>query len=397
MDASALYSNSLNRAPEKGYRALLIGTYGLNRRNDQRSQHLSLQELFRLCDTAGVRNMFHHFMQVASPDPKIYFHKGNLNKIMESINRGGINLLVVDANLKPNQLRNLEETLKVRVLGRIELILDIFAMRARSKPAALQVELAQLTYILPRLKGLGGVLSRQGGGIGSRGPGETMLETDRRHIRRRIEKIKKEMASQERHRENTRKNRILPRFAIVGYTNAGKSTLINELSNTPKKVLAEDRLFATLDSFSRQVYLGSADYRPIRSIITDTVGFIRNLPASVVAAFQATLEEIRHTDAIILVLDSSSPQMNEEYDIVLQELERLEIVEQRILLFMNKSDLLFKEQREQLERRFPEAIWGSAKEKKGAEDLRRALFDFVSNELREEWQYESRSEKETPV
>ena len=120
MDASALYSNSLNRAPEKGYRALLIGTYGLNRRNDQRSQHLSLQELFRLCDTAGVRNMFHHFMQVASPDPKIYFHKGNLNKIMESINRGGINLLVVDANLKPNQLRNLEETLKVRVLGRIE-------------------------------------------------------------------------------------------------------------------------------------------------------------------------------------------------------------------------------------------------------------------------------------
>lgn len=397
MDASALYSNSLDKAPATGYRALLIGIYGLRGFQDKRVQHLSLQELFRLCDTAGVSSMFHHFLQVQSPNAKTFFYKGNLDKIAESIKRGGINLLVVDASLKPNQLRNLEETLKVRVLGRIELILDIFAMRAQSKPAALQVELAQLTYILPRLKGLGGVLSRQGGGIGTRGPGETMLETDRRHIRRRIEKIKKEMVSQERHRRNTRKNRALPRFAVVGYTNAGKSTLINELSSNPKKVFAEDRLFATLDPFSRQVFLGFDQYKPVRSILTDTVGFIRNLPASVVTAFQATLEEIRYTDALVLVLDASSPQLDEEYEIVMNELNRLEVKEQRIFIFMNKVDLLFPEQRAQLESMFPEAFWGSAKEKKGAEQLREALFEFVNTELKEEWSHQAKSSKEAPI
>ena len=282
-----------------------------------------------------------------------------------------------DCNLKAGQLRSLEEILEIRVIGRIELILDIFAMRAKTKASALQVELAQLMYILPRLKGLGGVLSRLGGGIGTRGPGESMLETDRRHIRKRIEKIKQELQKYSTHLANTRKNRSTLTFSLVGYTNAGKTSLVNRLSSSPKKLFAEDRLFATLDSFSRKVYLGQIDGRPGYCVVTDTIGFIQNLPASLVAAFRSTLEEIIFTDAVIMVVDASSSRLVEEIRVVEAELESIGALDKPRILFFNKEDLVFKDDRLELEKNFPEAIWGSTLNKAGVASLRQKLYEFL--------------------
>lgn len=379
MDASSLYKSSLQTKPKDSYHALLIGQYGSDYYPDKEQQEESLRELYLLCDTAGITHMIDLFYHIPAINPRIFFTEGLLQEIKEFVKREELNLLVVDAALKPAQLRNLEEDLKVQVVGRIELILDIFAMRARTKASALQVELAQLTYILPRLKGLGGVLSRQGGGIGTRGPGETMLETDRRHIRRRIQKIQKELESVSKHRANTRKNRDVPTFALVGYTNAGKSTFLNRLSSSSKKVFAEDRLFATLDSFSRQVYLGQVDYKPFYGIITDTVGFIRNLPASLVAAFNSTLEEITYTDAIIIVLDASSSQLEAELEVVYGELERLSIDDKPTFIYLNKEDLIMPALKERLSEKYPDAIWGSSLSKEGVQQIREKLLDYALN------------------
>ncbi|MCB1146606.1 MAG: GTPase HflX [Leptospiraceae bacterium] len=379
MDASSLYSHSLRTVEATKYIALLVGQYGSREFRDKRVQEESLRELYHLCDTAGISMMQDLFLHIHSPDPGCFLNAGMIETVKESLGEDKCNLLVVDAPLKPNQLRNLEERLKVRVIGRIELILDIFAMRAKTRAAALQVELAQLTYILPRLTGLGGVLSRLGGGIGTRGPGETMLETDRRHIRRRIQKLKEELVSVSKHRANARKNRELPTFALAGYTNAGKSTILNCLGSSPRKVIAEDRLFATLDSFSRKVYIGEKDYKPVYAMVTDTVGFIRNLPANLVAAFSSTLEEISFADAIIEVHDAASPQLEDEIHVVAAELERLHISDKERIIFFNKADLVFPEQRAELERRYPAAIWGSALQKDGVEGLRNRLRQYAED------------------
>ncbi|MDH5717429.1 MAG: GTPase HflX [Spirochaetia bacterium] len=377
MDASSLIQHKLTISSSGEYRALLIGQYGSKYYPNKEIQEESLRELYLLSDTAGISQMNDLFFHVSTPDSGTFFSKGILEKIQEMIKENNYNILIADVNLKPAQLKNLEELLKIRVLGRIELILDIFAMRAVTHESALQVELAQLTYILPRLKGLGGVLSRLGGGIGTRGPGESMLETDRRHINKRIQKIKEELKSVSKHRDNTRKNRNIMTYALVGYTNAGKTSLLNQLCSSAKKLFAEDRLFATLDSFSRKVYLGEINNKPFYSVITDTVGFIRNLPPSLSAAFQSTLEEISYTDAIILVIDASSLRLDEEIEIVHNELEKLKVNEKQKIIFFNKSDLIFPSLKRKLSKKYPNAVWGNALSKDGTKDLRKKLFELT--------------------
>ena len=321
--------------------------------------------------------MYDLFLYLPKPDSAYFFTKGLLATIEEEIQTKNLNLLIVDCELKPRQLRNLEEKLKIRVIGRIELILDIFAMRAKTKEASLQVELAQLTYILPRLKGLGEVLSRLGAGIGTRGPGESMLETDKRHIRRRIQKIKKDLKNVSCHRSNLRKNRYIPTFALVGYTNAGKTTLINQLSSSHKKLFTEDRLFATLDSFSRKIYLGDIEYKPVYAILTDTVGFIRNLPASLVASFHSTLEEIYYADIVIIVVDASHINIEDELSVVEGEIKRLGIQNKKRILFFNKSDLVFPRQMKQAKEKYTNAIWGNSLRKEGILELRQKMFELT--------------------
>jgi GTP-binding protein HflX len=230
-------------------------------------------------------------------------------------------------------VRNLEESLKCRILGRTEIILDIFARRAKSAESKIQVELAQLRYTLPRLKGLGGVLSKLGGGIGTRGPGEKMIETDRRHILRRITVLKKKLEKITRHRRLVRKSRSgQVRGAVVGYTNAGKSTLINFLARDD--LFVEDRLFATLDAYTRSVFIG--DGRKV--LLTDTVGFIRNLPANLVESFKSTLEEISEADFIIHVVDGASPDIAGSIETVNRELAALGVMEKPVIIYFNKID-----------------------------------------------------------
>jgi len=380
VDASSLYQKKL--VSKEQYRALCVGQYGSSYFPDKRSQEESLRELLMLAETAGVRTLHELFFHHDDIHPAMFFSSGQIERIRKVCTDLDLNLLFVDAQLKPNQLRNLEEELKIRVLGRIEVILDIFAMRAKTREALLQVELAQLLYILPRLKGLGGVLSRQGAtgapGIGTRGPGETMLETDRRYIRRRIQKIRSDLKDVERHRGTARQGRGIATFALVGYTNAGKSSILNALSSSSQKVFAEDKLFATLDTFSRKIYLGEQNFRPFYAVVTDTVGFIRNLPASLVAAFQSTLGEIKHADWVIEVHDASSVQLDDEMQVVHDELERLGVAEKPRLLYFNKDDLVFADVREQLTAKYPKAIWGNALSREGVAALRQQLATSAS-------------------
>lgn len=375
MDASSLYQKKL--VSTELHRALCVGQFGSSYFPDKKSQEESLRELIMLAETAGVKTVHEIFFSLCSIDPAKFFTSGQIQKIKAICEDLDLNLVFVDAQLKPNQLRNLEEELKLRVLGRVEVILDIFAMRAHTREAHLQVELAQLMYILPRLKGLGGVLSRQGAtgapGIGTRGPGETMLETDRRYIRKRIQKIQDDLKHVARHRENTRHGRKLRTFALVGYTNAGKSSALNALSSSSQRVFAEDKLFATLDTSSRKIYIGEEDFKPLYVIVTDTVGFIRNLPATLIAAFRSTLSEIQFADIVIEVHDASSSRLEDEMEVVLSELVRLKASSAPRILYFNKADLVFPEDRVTLAKKYPHAIWGHSLSKEGILPLREEI------------------------
>ncbi|MDH4200096.1 MAG: 50S ribosome-binding GTPase, partial [Spirochaetia bacterium] len=205
-------------------------------------------------------------------------------------------------------------------------------------------------------------------------------ESDRRHIRRRLVTIKKELESVSRHRANTRKKRITPSFAIAGYTNAGKTSLLNILGSSSKNLLAEDRLFATLDSYTRKVYLGEKEFRPLYATATDTVGFIRNLPVNLVAAFKSTLEEITYVDNIILVADASSVRVSEEIGVVKRELEKLNVAEKNIILFLNKDDLVLEKNRKKLVELFPEAIWGNTHNKEGVRQLKEKMYELADRQ-----------------
>ena len=295
----------------------------------------SLLELAELVKTAGAVVVGTAIQNRESIHPGTYVGKGKLQEIREMIIELGATGIVCDDELSPAQLRNMEDELDTKVMDRTLIILDIFAARASTSEGKIQVELAQLKYRLSRLVGLGTSLSRLGGGIGTRGPGEKKLEMDRRLIKTRIAQLNRELAEVRKHREVTRGQRSRNQTkvaAIVGYTNAGKSTLLNHLTNAG--VLEEDKLFATLDPTTRNLKLESGQ----EILLTDTVGFIRKLPHHLVEAFKSTLEEAKYADMIIHVVDASNPQKDKQMHIVYETLEMLGVKDKKIVTLFNKLD-----------------------------------------------------------
>lgn len=297
----------------------------------------SLEELKELAKTAGAETVGMIIQNREAIHPGTYVGKGKIEEIRELIEKLEATGVVCDEELSPAQIRNLEEALSTKVIDRTVMILDIFAKRASTKEGKIQVELAQLKYRSSRLVGLGHSLSRLGGGIGTRGPGEKKLEMDRRLIKDRISQLKSELADIERSRNTTRSlrgNSGIPVVAIVGYTNAGKSTLLNKLTNAG--ILAEDKLFATLDPTTRNLKLESGQ----QLLLTDTVGFIRKLPHHLIEAFKSTLEEAKYADIILHVVDISNKDAKLQMDIVYETLKRLGVENKTIITAFNKIDKL---------------------------------------------------------
>ena len=316
-------------------RALLAGV-GLKRKANLWSVEESLEELARLARTAGAE-VVSVITQSMDKPTNYYMGKGKLEELKDLQVETGCNLVIFDDELTPNQQRNLENALTVKVIDRTALILDIFSRRAHTREGQLQVELAQHAYLLPRLAGQWSHLERLGGGIGTRGPGESQLETDRRLIRRRIQKLKEQLEEVRRRRLSyisRRKQARLPVVSLVGYTNAGKSTLFNALSDAG--VVVQDQFFSTLDPVTRRVWLPKGG----QILLTDTVGFIHKLPPTVVAAFRATLEELREADLLLHVIDISHPKAPEQAEAVEATLEELGLGDKSRLLVVNKMDLL---------------------------------------------------------
>ncbi len=297
----------------------------------------SLLELSELAKTAGAETVGTIIQNREKIHPGTYIGKGKIEEVKEAAHRLHADCVVCDDELSPAQLSNLQDALEIKVIDRTVMILDIFAAHAFTSEGKLQVELAQLKYRAARLTGLGTSLSRLGGGIGTRGPGEKKLEMDKRLIRERISQLKAELKEMRQTREVTRKQREkshLPIAAIIGYTNAGKSTLLNRL--TGANVLAEDKLFATLDPTTRQLSLESGQ----KVLLTDTVGFIRKLPHNLIEAFQSTLEEAKYADILIHVLDASSPQVYNHMRVVYDTLKELGVKDKKIITLFNKCDRL---------------------------------------------------------
>jgi GTP-binding protein HflX len=306
------------------------------RKGSSDARHVTehLEELTRLVDTAGAEVVGRISQQIASPNPATLIGEGKVEEVAAAVAEAGATLVIFDEELSPVQGANLERELKVRVMDRPEVILDIFSTRARSHEAKLQVELAQLEYLLPRLTRMWTHLSRIRGGIGLRGPGETQLETDRRIIRQRIQGLKAKLKGVERHRENLRSGRDpMLSVSLVGYTNAGKSSILRALSGQ-HEIFVEDRLFATLDTLTREVDLGEGQ----RARVTDTVGFIRKLPHHLVASFRATLEEARAAHVLLHVVDASHPDWEGQMRVVDRVLAELDLADRPILVVFNKMD-----------------------------------------------------------
>ncbi|MDF2658733.1 MAG: GTP-binding protein HSR1-related protein, partial [Paenibacillus sp.] len=305
-----------------------------DRLSDDRVQH-SLDELIRLADSAGVEVLHSVVQSKDSIDSKWFIGKGKAEEVRDLAVQLGANTAIFDQELSGAQVRNLEHALDLKIIDRTQLILDIFAQRAKTREGFLQVELAQLSYLLPRLSGHGVNLSRLGGGIGTRGPGETKLEMDRRHIRNRISELRHSLQEVKRHRElhrERRKKTGVYQVALVGYTNAGKSTLLNRM--TSADVYAENQLFATLDPTSRALRLPSGQ----EVVLTDTVGFIQNLPHDLVAAFRATLEEVNEADLILHVVDSASEMRERQMAVVDEVLLELGAQGKPRITVFNKID-----------------------------------------------------------
>ncbi|MEK4058750.1 MULTISPECIES: GTPase HflX [Paenibacillus] len=306
---------------------------------------LSLQELVQLAETAGVEVLDVLRQNKETPDSKWFIGKGKVEELRMAADGFGANTAIFDQELSGAQVRNLEEALDLKIIDRTQLILDIFAGRAKTREGIIQVELAQLSYLLPRLSGQGKNLSRLGGGIGTRGPGESKLETDRRHIRNRIDELKRQLdevvKTRELHRERRRKSGAV-QVALVGYTNAGKSTLLKQL--TDADVYIENQLFATLDPTSRVLQLLSGK----EVVLTDTVGFIQNLPHDLVASFRATLEEVNEANLVLHVVDASSPMREEQMEVVQAILTDLGAAGKPQITLFNKSDICQPEQLEML-------------------------------------------------
>ena len=329
-----------------------------------------LAELRELVRSAGAIAVGSVWQRRERPDPALFIGPGKVDELAEQCQALTADLVIFDHDLSPAQVRNLEARLGVGVIDRSQLILDIFAQRAQSREGKLQVELAQLRYLLPRLSGRGIDLSRLGGGIGTRGPGETKLETDRRRVRRRIQELSRELAKIQQHRRIRRRRREdaqQPVIAMVGYTNAGKSTLLRTLAGAD--TLVEDRLFATLDPKTRRLPLPNG----VQALLTDTVGFIRDLPHALVAAFRATLEEVVEADLLLHVVDVSHPNAPETIRVVHQVLAELGAEHKPVVTALNKIDRLEGQPLPAAFAALPHAVPVSALHGQGLDALRQTL------------------------
>ena len=316
-------------------RAVLVGLSAHCLSREENATETTMEELEALLETAGGECVGVVLQNKDTPDPRTFIGEGKVEEVRELVENAGAGMVIFDNSLSPSQQRVLSEELKAAVMDRSALILDIFAQRARTREGRLQVELAQYQYLLPRLTGMWTHLERQEGAIGTRGPGETQLETDRRHIRRKISKLKEELEQVRRVRGVQRERRIkneVPVVAIVGYTNAGKSTLLNKL--TGADIPANDRLFDTLDTTTRTLEISDT----CTVLISDTVGFISKLPHHLVEAFKATLEELDYADLLLHVIDASNPEWREQAAVVEKLIAELGAAETPRIDVFNKSD-----------------------------------------------------------
>lgn len=362
--------------PDRRERVVLVGlARSAAQMEDAES---SLEELALLAETAGAEAVEAILQVRETPDPATYIGKGKAREVVERARALGADAVIFDDELAPAQGRNLEDLAGVnpldpdalKIIDRTGLILDVFSQHAHSAEGKLQVELAQITYMLPRLRGWGEVLSRLGGGIGTRGPGETKLEVDRRRINRRLAKLRRDLEDLERTRQIKRGRRVragVPQICLVGYTNAGKSTLLNAL--TDASVLVEDRLFSTLDPTARRVRL--ADGR--QAVLIDTVGFVRKLPHQLVQAFRSTLEETVEAELLLHVVDAAGPDPQAQVAAVDQVLNEIGARDRPRVLALNKADLIPEAIAATLSRRFPEGVFISAARSEGLEALLEVL------------------------
>ncbi len=354
-------------------RALLVGT-GIGTRSVEVAEE-SLAELARLTDTAGADAVEIVLQRRDHPDSRTYIGKGKAEELRESVKALDIDVVIFDDELSPAQQRNLEKIFEVDVVDRVALILDIFAQHAASQEGMLQVELAQLRYQMPRLRGRGGVLSQQGGGIGTRGPGETQLEVDRRRIQRRVARLERDLSELVRKRATQRKARMkipMPNVALVGYTNAGKSTVLNRI--TEAGVLVENRLFSTLDPTTRRLRLSGGEI----VLVSDTVGFVRRLPHQLVEAFRSTLEEVADADLLLHIVDAGAADIVGQVAAVRAVLAEVGASDLPEYMVINKIDTVDDATIAEVRRILPDAICVSALTGEGISDL----LELIASQLR---------------
>ena len=354
-------------------RAILVGVYGPETPRIQAEEYLDELEL--LTYTAGGKTIDKVLQNRMHPDPSSYVGSGKLRQLKSMKGEKNIDTFIFDDDLSPTQIRNIEKETKAKVLDRSGLILDIFASRAKTAAAKTQVELAQLQYLLPRLTRFWTHLSRQQGGIGTRGPGESQIEMDRRMIDKRIATLKEKLDKIDQQRQTQRKGRSdKVRISLVGYTNAGKSTLMNALTNT--EVLAENRLFATLDSTVRQYEIGNHE-----ALLSDTVGFIRKLPHDLIASFKSTLDEVRECDILLHVVDASSRVVQDYIDVVDDTLEDMEVNDKKNLIVFNKIDAIDSHRINELKRAYPDAVFISAERGIGLDMLENRIKELIEEDF----------------
>jgi GTP-binding protein HflX len=387
------------QALQQEERAVIVGL--ITREQTERQVQEYLDELVFLAETAGAPIIKRFTQKMARPDRATFIGKGKLEEIRDFTIGRNITLVIFDDELSGSQIANIEKVLNIKVIDRSDLILDIFARRARTAQARVQVELAQYQYILPRLKGMWSHLERQGGGIGSRGPGETEIETDRRIIKDKIGLLRKRLEEIDKQSLTQRKDRgEYIRVALVGYTNVGKSTIMNVLSKS--EVFAENKLFATLDTTTRKVVFEQTPF-----LLSDTVGFIRKLPHHLVESFKSTLDEVRESDVLLHVVDISHPQYEDQVEVVNRTLQELKAFDKPTIMIFNKMDLyeqntfdkwlaedikqdILTQMKTSWESRSQgNCVFISALEKKNIEELRQTIMDKVMNLYRERFPYKS--------
>lgn len=392
-----MLEKKLNRTTEES--AVLVGLIQKEQTEEQVQEYLD--ELAFLAETAGAKTAKRFVQRMAHPDSKTFVGKGKLEQIRDYVQLKNITIVIFDDELTGSQITNIEKALGVKTIDRSDLILDIFASRARTAQAKVQVELAQYQYLLPRLKGMWKHLERQGGGIGTRGPGETEIETDRRIVKDKINLLRKRLKEIDKQSLTQRKERgEFIRVALVGYTNVGKSTLMNVLSKS--EVFAENKLFATLDTTTRKVVYESTPF-----LLSDTVGFIRKLPHHLVESFKSTLDEVREADILLHVVDVSHPQYEEQLGVVNKTLQDLKAFDKPIITVFNKMDMyekknfdewlqpevredILRELRERWERETDgNSIFISALERKNMDGIRAMILDRVREMYRIRYPYKT--------